>query len=256
MNDRQIVFLHAFPCAGQMWGPQVATVQAAGWTAIAPDLPGFGTAPLPDANPDLDVVADEIARILAGEGDGPWTAVGVSLGGYVVMNLMRRYPHLVDRVVLCDTKATEDSAQTRSNRERLAQMCEEPDAEVARILEQAVLPGLVGVTTRGERPEVVALVRSWLATAKGSSVGWYQRAMANRPDSRSVLARFDGPALVLWGDEDTLSPTSEQEVMLAALRGAESAEIAQAGHLANVERPHAVSERILSFLDGTVPDRT
>ncbi len=249
MSTRRIAFLHAFPCNGQMWAPQVAAVEAAGWRALAPDLPGFGAEPLPSADPDLDVVADHVVEVITRDGDGPWTVAGVSLGGYVAMNLMRRYPELLDRVVLCDTKATADGGEARANRERLAGICEAPDADVSRILDQAVLPGLVGRTTHETRPEVVERVRGWLASADGRSVAWYQRAMAARPDSTGVLAGFAGASLVLWGEEDALSPAPEQAVMTSALRDVTEVVIPSVGHLANVEAPERVSAAIVGFLD-------
>lgn len=253
MSTRRIAFLHAFPCTGEMWAPQVAVVEAAGWRALAPDLPGFGAESLPSAAPDLDVVADHVVEILTRDDDGPWTVAGVSLGGYVVMNLMRRYPELLDRVLLCDTKATADGEEARGNRERLAGMCEAPDAEVSRILEQAVLPGLVGTTTHEERPEVVERVRRWLASADGRSVAWYQRAMAARPDSVEVLSGFTAPALVIWGEEDALSPAPEQAVMTSALRDVTEVVIPGVGHLVNVEAPALASAAIISFLDEVAP---
>lgn len=181
-------------------------------------------------------------------GDGPWTVAGVSLGGYVAMNLMRRHPDLLDRVVLCDTKATADGVEARANRARLAAMCEAPRSDVPRILEQAVLPGLVGSTTHETRPEIVERVRGWLASADGRSIAWYQRAMAHRPDSVPVLAGFTDPALVLWGEEDTLSPAPEQAVMVRALPDPTEVVIPGAGHLANVETPAPVAQAIVDFL--------
>lgn len=248
MSSGRIAFLHAFPCSGGMWASQVTAVEEAGWQAAAPDLPGFGSAPLPDAEPSLDVVADRVLADLTAVHDGSWVIAGVSLGGYVAMNLMRRFPELVDAVMLCDTKATADGEEARANRERLAALCEAPGADVPRILEQAVLPGLLGTTTHEQRPETVETVRKWLRVADGRSVAWYQRAMAARPDSVDVLARFTGPALVLWGEEDALSPAGEQAIMIAALEDASEVVVPGVGHLANVESPDVVSAEMLEFL--------
>jgi len=249
VSDKRIVFLHAFPCTGEMWAPQVAAVQEAGWQALAPDLPGFGAEPLPNAAPDLDVVADHVIADLDVVNTGPWVIAGVSLGGYVAMNLMRRFPKRVSAVLLCDTKATADGDQARANRERLASICEAPGADVLRVLEQAVLPGLVGTTTHEERSEVAERVRGWLASADGRSVAWYQRAMAARPDSTGILTGFTAPSLVLWGAEDALSPAEEQSLMTRALPDVREVVVPRVGHLANVEAPEIVSAAIVDFLD-------
>jgi pimeloyl-ACP methyl ester carboxylesterase len=211
-------------------------------------LPGFGQSPLPDCDPDLDVVVEEILGVLAERDVERVVVGGVSLGGYVTMALLRRRPSIVAGVLLCDTKATADGEDARANRERLAQLVLDSPEESGRILEQAVLPGLLGESTRASRPEVVERVRGWLHEADPRAVAWYQRAMAARPDSRGTLADVDPPTLVVWGEEDALSPRVEQDAMLEVLSDATLAAIAGAGHLANVEDPAAVTHALLGFL--------
>lgn len=245
-----VVFLHAFPCDHRMWEPQVQAVSAAGWEAHALDLPGFGGTDLPATEPTLDSVADAVATTLAREaGTEPVVLVGVSLGGYVAMNILRRHPERVGALVLCDTKATADSAEAALNRERLAALMDDKPGESCRILQQAVLPDLLGPTTVAQRPATVERVLGWLCEAEPDSVAWYQRAMAGRPESLAALAGFEGPAAIIWGEEDTLSDWREQELMSQALRSAPILRIPGAGHLANVESPGSVSQEILRLLE-------
>lgn len=247
-DKRCLLLLHAFPCRGSMWRRQAEAVTEAGWAVLAPDLPGFGGAPLPDSEPSLDVVVDALVGDLADRGMGSFTVGGISLGGYLAMNLARRHPTLVDGLILCDTKATADAQEARSGRERLARMCEQDPDDVGRILEQAVLPGLLGDTTRRHRPDIVEEVRGYLNSVDARTVAWYQRAMASRPDSLAVLAGFAGRSLVVWGEEDAVSPAVEQEHMREALHGAGFVRIPGAGHLASLEAPEAVTSAILDFL--------
>ena len=243
-----VVLLHAFPCDGRMWLPQAEELAGAGWRVVLPDLPGFGGSPLLKGPPSLPAVADALLGWLDDHGIERCVLGGVSLGGYVAMALIRIRPALATRLLLCDTKATADAEPARESRERLARMCLESPAETGRILEQAVLPGLLGDTTRADRPDVVSQVRGWLHEARADSVAWYQRAMAQRPDSLDLLAGMGVPALILFGDEDVLSPAPEQALMKAAMPGADVVAIEGAGHLANVELPARVGSRIRSFL--------
>lgn len=244
-----LLLLHAFPCDGSLWDHVAGACRDAGWRTVVPDLPGFGASPLLDAEPGLDVVADELVGLLDRLRVESCVVAGVSLGGYVAMNLVRRHPKTVRALILCDTKATEDSVPAQQNRERLAALCEESPAETGRILEQAVLPGLLGDATRSGRPEVVERTRRYLQAAQAPSVAWYQRAMARRPDSREALAAWSGAGLVLWGEEDTLSPADEQQVMLEALGDARGVALPGAGHLAVIETPEAASGAIVGFLE-------
>ena len=243
-----VVLLHAFPCDGRMWEPVASVLASSGMRVIVPDLPGFGGSTLLDADPDLDAVADVVIALIDERGVDRCVLGGISLGGYVAMAILRRRPDLAAAVLLCGTKATADPPAARENRERLALMCLADPGQTARILEQAVLPGLLGATSKDSRPEVVERVRGWFEDVDAESVAWYQRAMARRPDSLGVLGSIDSPTLVVWGEEDALSPRDEQDRMLARLPFGELVAIVGAGHLANVERPDAVAAAVRSFV--------
>lgn len=248
-----LVLLHAFPCDGSMWDAQVEAAVADGWRVLVPDLPGFGRSPILDAEPSLDTVVDVLVAELEARDVSRCVVGGISLGGYVAMGLLRTRPDLVAGLLLCDTKASADADAARGNRERLARMVQDEPRETARILEQAVLPGLLGDTTRAMRPDVVDRVRAWLGAASPESVAWYQRAMAARPDSVETLARYRVPTIVVWGAEDTLSGRADQDVMVQASGDADLVVIEGSGHLSTVEDPAAVSaalDRLLNVVRG------
>lgn len=243
-----LLLLHAFPCDGTLWADQAEACRRAGWRTLVPDLPGFGESARIQGPPRLDAVVDEVARAVEDLGLDRIVVGGVSLGGYIAMGLVRRHPSRVSALLLCDTKASADTVEAREGRERLATLCEAEPDQTGRILNQAVLPGLLGATTRQARPAVVERTRGYLDRVDARTVAWYQRAMAHRPDSHAALAEWAGPALVLWGAEDSLSPDEDQERLLEALPGARRACVPGAGHLAVIEDPNATGAEILSFL--------
>ena len=72
---------------------------------IAPDLRGFGATPLGDGEPSVDVYADDVVAELDRRGIDQAVVGGVSLGGYIVMSMLLRYPSRIAALVLADTKA-------------------------------------------------------------------------------------------------------------------------------------------------------
>ena len=72
--------------------------------------------------------------------------------------------------------------------------------------------------------------------------------MAARPDSRSVLAECDLPALVVWGNEDVMAPQEEQDVLIDVLHRGRFAVIPGAGHMSAIERPDQVNAELVEFL--------
>ena len=244
-----VVLLHAFPLDHRMWDEQVVALRRHGWSVEAWDLPGFGGTSLPPGAPDLDVVADVLIERLRRLDRGPVVLGGLSLGGYCVMAIARRSPEVIAGMLLCDTKAVADTAAARSGRLAMADAVSHDPDSVSEALRTSVLPNLVGRTTHERRPSVLARVDAWLDSADPTSVAWYQRAMAARPDAHADLAALSVPSLVLWGDEDALSPAADQLRMLDVLSSATSVRIPACGHLSALECPQDVSDSLVAFMD-------
>ena len=114
------LLLHAFPFDGSMWNEVAEELRADGHRVIAPDLRGFGHAPLGDDAPDLQRMVEDVVSLL----DEPAVIVGCSMGGYVALGIAGDRPDLVQALALVDTKATADGGVARDNRERIAVLAE------------------------------------------------------------------------------------------------------------------------------------
>ena len=244
-----VVLLHAFPCDRSMWDAQVGPLMEAGWRVLVPDLPGFGESELLDQEPHLSSVVDLLASSLLERSIDRCVLVGLSVGGYLVMEWLRRYPDMVAGIVLCDTKASADGSEARAARWDMADAIDADPSVVSSLLRDRVLLVIVGSTTATSRPEVLHRVSAWMDTAKPATVSWYQRAMAARPDSLPTLSDCDLPALVIWGEEDLMSPRGEQDAMLDVLRDGRLAVIPSAGHLSAIENPEPVTAEVLDFIN-------
>lgn len=230
-----LVLLHAFPLDARMW-TDVAAAIPDGVPVLALDLPGLGAAqgvPLPA--PALEASADAVAAVLALDGQHRAVVAGLSMGGYVALALVERHPELVAGLGLLDTKATADTDDARANRLRVADAVE-TSCTVDEVRPMAT--DLVGAAARDRG--VPARVEEWIAVQPPAGVAWSQRAMAARPDRTAVLSGYDGPALVLVGEEDGPTPPAEAR-RSAALLGVTPVVVPAAGHLTAVEDPAAVA---------------
>ncbi len=240
-----LVLLHAFPFTRQMWRFQYdgLTTQL---RLVTPDLPGFGDSAVPAHEPDLGVMAEGVLGVLDRLELDRVVLGGLSLGGYVAMEILRRRPEVVAALVLADTKASADPDEGAANRRRMADLLEE--GRNPRVLVHEVLPTLLGETTREEHPEIVAWLREIVEDADPLGAAWAQRAMAGRPDSFDTLRRVQVPALVLVGEEDTLSPPADAEAMVEAIPGAQIAVLPGAGHLSAAETPDEFNNLVCDFV--------
>ena len=245
-----LVLLHAFPFGPALWSPVVEQLAAdPTWRRpiLVPALPGFADTALPTSPPDLAAAAHEITRAIGFE--GPFILGGVSLGGYVAMALARQRPDLLAGLILVDTKASADPPPAQTARLQMADQADQEPLALGPLLVAQLLPKLLSDQTFRDRPSVVEEVRNWLRQAPPEAVAWYQRAMAKRTSSLELLGTLHIPTLVLYGDQDQLSPVAEQDQLVAVLREGHRQVIQGAGHLAPMEDPVAVARAICSFVD-------
>lgn len=242
-----VVLLHAFPLSAAMWDFQREALSGA-CRVVTPDQRGFGGSPLGADPPSLDAAADDLVDLLDLLGLERVVLGGLSMGGYVAMSFRRRYPDRVAALVLADTKASADSDEGRATRERIATTV--LDAGTVDVVADDLLPTLLGETSARDRPALVDRVRGMLGDASPDAVAWASRAMAARPDSYDVLAGADLPALVVVGEEDTLSPVPDAEAMVERLPRGSLVRLPGAGHLSAVEQPEAFTEVLRTFVEG------
>lgn len=242
---RTLVLLHAFPVDSRMWD-QVRSALDGVADVLTPDLLGFGKATLPDGPPNLDTVADDVLAMLDAHGIEHAVFGGCSLGGYVAMAVLRRAPQRVSGLLLVDTRHDADDAERADT--RLA-MADRADREGTGWLADVVLPGLLAAGTPDQNPELAEQLRVMIGEQPPAGVAWAQRAMAARPDSTEELRSYRGPALVVVGERDALTPPELAREMAALLPAAELVELPGYGHLTPVEAPEDVAGAIADWLN-------
>jgi pimeloyl-ACP methyl ester carboxylesterase len=240
-----LVFVHGFPLDHTMWGAQ-SPAFAPRRRVIAPDLRGFGASEARGETVTMEGFADDLAALLdAMRIQEPVALCGLSMGGYIAFQFVRKYAARLRSLVLCDTRAGADSADTAANRLKVA---EQVLAEGAEVVAQAMLPKLFGKRTLAEQPETVAALRRVMAGTKPAAIAAAQRGMAARPDSTALLPEIRVPTLVVVGAEDAIAPVDEMRGIAAAIPGAEFVVVPGAGHMAPLENPAAFNAALREFL--------
>ena len=238
-----VVFAHAFPLNRTMWAPQVSAM-ADRVRCVAWDYRGLGESA---AKPPftVDQYADDLAGLLDQLHLDKVVLAGCSMGGYVTLAFWRRHRDRVRALVLADTRAAADTAQDLTKRAGQITLAR---TEGATAVANALIQGVVGKTTREKQPDTYDAVHRMMAQAPVDGIVGAIEAMMHRPDSTTLLAGIDVPTLIVVGDEDVLTPVKEARAMHEQIRGSRLEIIAQAGHLANLERPAAFNHVLAEFL--------
>ncbi len=214
-------------------------------TLYARPLAAFGDHPVMVADHRSHDTIAAMAKAILDQIDEPFSAVGLSMGGYVALELARQAPDRLSRLVLMDTNARADAPDQSANRRALIDLGRS-EGGMHKVACQ-LFPGMVHPDHQTDTELHATFMEMALETGSEGFAN-QQTAIMNRADSRDLLPRIKCPALVVVGDGDALSPEPIAREMHQAIHESRLAVIPGAGHLSSLECPDQVTAVLKEFL--------
>lgn len=192
-------------------------------------------------------VADSIAELAESvlmHAPQEFALAGLSMGGYVALEIMRQAPERVLGLALLDTSARADTPEAIANRHKLM-----AQAEVNfQVVLDTLMPKLVH-PSRMKYNSIVDTVYSMGHRIGKDAFLRQQRAIMGRIDSRPHLGELAGcPTLVLCGRDDVMTPVDVHEEIAAAIAGSQLVVIDECAHLSTMGQPKLVSDAMRMWL--------
>lgn len=244
-NGLPLVLIHGFPLNRKMWHPQAEALAKTGCRVITPDLRGFGASEVTTTPVSMDTYADDIVALMDHLGIDKAVVGGMSMGGYVLLNLLERYPERVAAPVFIATKAGGDDDAGKAKRTALAEACR--DQGITPVVE-AFRNILFAPLTLTDNPDLVEEVLEWLNSADPRGAENALIAMRERKDYAALLDLVSQPTLVIGGDQDQAIPLDNSRAIAEGVPGAQLCVLNGGGHLVNLEQPDRFNKAILEFL--------
>lgn len=213
------------------------------WEAQIKALEGYATCWVADPTRS-DTMAGVAADVLHEAPFERFALAGLSMGGYVALEIVRRAARRVDRLALLDTSARPDTGEQLEKREGLISL-----AQRGRFvgITQALLPLLVH-RARLDDKKLVATVKKMASNIGHEAFIRQERAIMSRADSLPLLPAIACPTLVLCGRQDALTPLDRHEEMAGAIPAASLTVVEDCGHLSTLERPAEVGRALERWL--------
>jgi pimeloyl-ACP methyl ester carboxylesterase len=225
-----IVFVPGLLATPRMYADQIAQL----WP--------FG--PVTVANHTRDETVAAIARRILADAPPQFALVGLSMGGYISLEIMRQAASRVTRLGLLDTSARPDAPEQSEGRRALIALARSGRfADIADML----YPRLVD-KSRLNDAALRQVVRLMAQEVGPDGFARQQTAIIGRPDSRPGLSAIRCPTLVLVGDGDALTPPELASEMAAGIHSARLVKVPGCGHLSTLEQPAAVSKALIELL--------
>lgn len=185
-----------------------------------------------------------LAKRVLEEAPPRFALAGLSMGGYVALEIMRQEPARVVKLALMDTSARADSPEQVEKRKALIAL-----AETGKF--KGVTPRLLPLLVHKDRISDHAVSEPVFKMAERLGKEAFirqQKAIIGRPDSRPDLPKIKAPTLVMVGREDQLTPPELATELSHGIAGSKLVVIEECGHLAPLERPHAVTALLRQWL--------
>jgi pimeloyl-ACP methyl ester carboxylesterase len=225
-----ILFVPGLLCSAEIFEVQAAALWPLGPTTVASTLEG-------------DTVGEVAKRIL--ETAPPRFALaGISMGGYISLEIMRQAPERVARLALLDTTARPDTPEQIAQRRLTLEQARTGDFLSTAL---ASLASLIHPARQGD----VTLRKISERMTRAVGLEGFARQLEliiSRPDSRPSLSAIAVPTLVLVGDADALTPVDRAQEIAGNIPGSRLVVVPGCGHLSTIEQPHKVSSALLDWM--------
>lgn len=250
-NGTPVVLLHAFPLSSSMWERERKEIGRYAHV-LTPDLPGFGASPRQKV-PSISGMAESVGTLLDGlKIREPVVIGGLSMGGYVTFEFLRRFPERVRGLMLFSTRATPDTAEECAKRFRTIDDIQKMGFQA---FAEKVHKKLLGRTSFESRPELVDKVMAMILAGKPGGAKDALAAMAERRDFSDLLSSIRCASLIAAGEEDEVIAPSEAQTMHQKIHASEFHKVPKAGHLVNLECPDTFGALVENFLATGVFER-
>jgi pimeloyl-ACP methyl ester carboxylesterase len=225
-----LVLLPGMMCDARLFGPQIAELSSDTAVMVAPVTQGER----------IEEIASGLLDILPKR----FALAGLSMGGVVAMEILRRAPDRVSRIALIDTHPLAETPVVAANRE--PQIIKVRSGRMDEVIRDEITPATLAPGPY--RGEVLALVLD-MARTLGPEVYIRQaRAMQRRKDQQGTLRRCKVPALIMCGAYDTLCPVRRHEFMAELIPYAKLRILENSGHLPTLEQPEETTAALREWM--------
>lgn len=228
-KDDLVVFIPGALCTNQIFAEQVAGINP------------FFKAIFIDDNQSKTITA--MAKTLLDHAPSRFALVGISMGGYVALEVLRLAPDRVWGAVLISTSPKAEVPTQSKERKRWIQTIEsgQSDELVNEIVDACVSEKNTSIHAKKSFHE---MVKNHLPSAFNRQM----TACATRPDFQAGLKDIRCPVLLIGGEDDSEFFQDGIKEISESVIGSEILTLPNCGHLPTLESPSSTTKAIKQFL--------
>lgn len=248
-NGPVVVLLHGYLESLKVWTEFISGFPGK-YRLIVPDLPGHGKSELTEEIQTMDSMAYSIKLMLDHLGIEKCFMVGHSMGGYVTLAFLEKYPQMLMGISLFHSSPFADTEEKKAHRDREIQLIKQGKKSLVYHNHIARLFAKDNIFLYPEINEM--LVKMSHKSPEYGIVAALQ-GMKIRPDRSALLANTKVPVQYIIGKMDNFIPFE----ILEKLKLPEHSELVileESGHMGMFEEKEKSLQAITGFIDRNIPD--
>jgi 3-oxoadipate enol-lactonase len=239
-----VLFIHGFPFNRSSWKPQIDFFKNY-YRVIAYDIRGFGQSTSNDVAVSIPLFVDDLIALMDTLSIKKAIVAGISMGGYILLNALNRYPERIEAAILIDTQCVADTPEAKEK--RYANM-EKIKSEGLTDFADGFVKNVFYEETLNYNKKLVEEIKASILATPPQAIIKTLSALAERQETCSVLHKISIPTLIMCGKYDKAVPVEQSEFLHTNITNATFHRIDNAAHLPNLEQPQAVNKHIHDFL--------
>lgn len=238
-----LVFLHGFLESTKMWDC-FANVFEKDHQIACVDLPGHGETPVLGEIHSMELMADYVVDQLKERDIQSAIFIGHSMGGYVGLEIGKKYPNMVEGLTLFFSTAAPDAPQKKIDRERAARVVEKN----SNIFIREAVPFLFTEQHKIKFEKEIEEQTQLALQTKPEGIIACLKGMRDRVSNVEYLNDAPYPIQFILGQDDPVINIDTLDVQLSAKAVKDVEIIEKCGHMGHIEAKAQCQEALRRFI--------
>lgn len=245
-----VIFLHGFPFDKSMWHVQLDALKSS-HRLITFDIRGFGKSIDEDSVLSIDLFADDLMQFMDALSIDKAIICGLSMGGYIAQNALKRFPDRFHALILCDTQCFADTIEVKEKRFKTI---DEIEVEGVANFNEGFIKKVFCKNSLRNKKKLVEQLSAVVFANTPHTIQQGLVVLAGRTETCSNLPNIEISTLIICGREDEVTPLAQSEFMHEHIKGSILHIVENAGHVSNLEQPEVFNKYLGDFLEDVTSD--
>jgi pimeloyl-ACP methyl ester carboxylesterase len=240
-----IVLLHGYLLSSEAWGGFAGEL-AQHHRVVAIDIPGHGASGVLGETHTMEMMADAVAHVLEAMQIGKCILIGHSMGGYIALAFLGKYPDRLLAFSLFHSTPFADTDEKKANRDREIAMVREGKRET---LYNVNIPKMFADDNLPDMKNEIEMAKGIAQRTKSEGIIALLEGMKSRPDQLSLLRKTEIPFLLVLGKKDNYIPYDIVSEKMGIPRNITKLILENSGHMGFVEEKEKSVLGVLRFIN-------